>query len=148
MQRVFAAEFAVFFHFNSVGIVLLVFFGTVIALLAFRASQSDFYSHFRHLLILIVRLPQRLRLFRAKNKALLRGTNIISHFCGLVNKFFKFFELISVFLREMIIVGSIPLDLIFLASKPFNVESPYDTRIARLLSLSKVLTAQGLSSSM
>ena len=38
-------ELAILVHFDSVGIVSLVLLGIVVALLAFCASQSDFYSH-------------------------------------------------------------------------------------------------------
>jgi hypothetical protein len=41
----FAAEFAVFHHFDSVGVILLVLLGNIVSLLAFCASQSDFNSH-------------------------------------------------------------------------------------------------------
>ncbi len=44
MERVLAAEFAVLAHFDSVGVILLVFLGNVVALLALGASQSDFNS--------------------------------------------------------------------------------------------------------
>ena len=45
MQGVFAAEPAVFVHFQSVRIVLFVFDSVVIALLALGAGQDDFDSH-------------------------------------------------------------------------------------------------------
>lgn len=45
MESVLAAEFAVFHDFNSVRVVLLVFLGVVIALLALGTSKSDFNSH-------------------------------------------------------------------------------------------------------
>ena len=45
MQGVFAAEPAVFVHFQSVRIVLLVLHGVVVALLALGAGQDDFDSH-------------------------------------------------------------------------------------------------------
>ena len=45
VQRVLAAEAAVLVHFQSVGIVLLVLHGVVVALLAFGTSQSDLDSH-------------------------------------------------------------------------------------------------------
>jgi hypothetical protein len=41
----FAAEPAVFAHFEPVGIVLLVLHRVIVALFALRASQSYFYSH-------------------------------------------------------------------------------------------------------
>lgn len=40
-----SAELAVLVHFEPVGIVLLVLFGIVIALFAFRAGQCYLYSH-------------------------------------------------------------------------------------------------------
>jgi hypothetical protein len=46
VKSVLTAEFAMLFHFNPVGVVLLVFLGVVIPLLTFRASHGDFYSHF------------------------------------------------------------------------------------------------------
>jgi hypothetical protein len=45
VRGVLPAETAVFAHFQSVRIVLLVFHRVVVALLAFGASQSDFYAH-------------------------------------------------------------------------------------------------------
>jgi hypothetical protein len=45
VDGVLAAEAAVFVHFKTLGCVLLVFYGVVIALLAFVASQSNFNSH-------------------------------------------------------------------------------------------------------
>jgi hypothetical protein len=45
VQRVRAAEFTMFFHFNPVGVVLFVFLGVVVALLASLASHCDFNSH-------------------------------------------------------------------------------------------------------
>jgi len=45
MGGVLAAEPAVFVHFQPVGVVLFVFHGIVVALLALAASQSDFGSH-------------------------------------------------------------------------------------------------------
>jgi hypothetical protein len=46
VKGVFPTEFAVFVHFEPVGIVLLVFHLVVVALLALCAGQSNFYSHF------------------------------------------------------------------------------------------------------
>ena len=46
MHSVLAAEAAVLVHLKSVGVVLLVLHGVVVALLAFGASQSDLYSHY------------------------------------------------------------------------------------------------------
>ena len=45
VQGVLTAEPAILVHFQPVGIVLLVFHGVVVALLAFRAGQGDFDSH-------------------------------------------------------------------------------------------------------
>jgi len=45
MNGMLFAEAAILVHFQSVRIVLLVFHCVVVALLAFRASQSDFHSH-------------------------------------------------------------------------------------------------------
>jgi hypothetical protein len=45
MNGVLAAEAAILVHFQSVGIVLFVLHGVVIALLAFGTSQSDLDSH-------------------------------------------------------------------------------------------------------
>jgi len=47
------AEFAVFAEFNTVGVVLLVFHGIVIPLLAFRARQGYLHPH-----LLILRLTK------------------------------------------------------------------------------------------
>jgi hypothetical protein len=41
MSCVFFAEFAIFFNFNAIGIVLFVFVGLVIPLFAFRAGQRN-----------------------------------------------------------------------------------------------------------
>ena len=46
VQGVLAAEAAVLVHFKSVGIVLLVLHGVVVALLALGAGQGNFDSHF------------------------------------------------------------------------------------------------------
>jgi hypothetical protein len=45
MSRMFAAEAAVFVHFQTVGIVLFVFHGIVVSLLAFAARQCNSHSH-------------------------------------------------------------------------------------------------------
>ena len=45
MNGVLAAEAAVLVHFQPVRIVLLVFHGVVVALLALGAGQGDFDSH-------------------------------------------------------------------------------------------------------
>jgi len=45
VKSVLAAEFTMLLHFDSVGIVLLVFLGIVVALLALLASKCDFDSH-------------------------------------------------------------------------------------------------------
>ena len=50
VKGVFLAESAILVHLKSVGVVFLVLHGIVVALLAFGASQSDFYPHVRHLL--------------------------------------------------------------------------------------------------
>jgi hypothetical protein len=48
---VLPAEFAIFAHFQSVGIILLVFGCVVVSLFAFGASQNNLiFSHLRHLL--------------------------------------------------------------------------------------------------
>jgi hypothetical protein len=46
VKRVFPAESAVFVHFESVGCVLLVLHGVVVALFALRTSKGDLHSHF------------------------------------------------------------------------------------------------------
>ena len=50
MQSMLAAETAVLVHFKSVRSVLLVLDSVVVALLAFLARESNFDSHYRHLL--------------------------------------------------------------------------------------------------
>ena len=45
-----SAEPAILLHFETVRVVLLVLHCVVVSLLAFVASQSDFYTHCRHLL--------------------------------------------------------------------------------------------------
>ena len=45
VSGVFSAESAVLAHFETVRVVLLVFHGIVVSLLALGASQSDFYAH-------------------------------------------------------------------------------------------------------
>jgi hypothetical protein len=44
---VFAAELAVFIHLKPVRVILFVFLGVIVALLAFCASECDFHSHFK-----------------------------------------------------------------------------------------------------
>ncbi len=46
VDGVFAAEAAVFVHFQLLGRVLLVFERVVVSLLTFVASQDDFDAHF------------------------------------------------------------------------------------------------------
>ena len=46
VESVLAAELAVLVHFDSVRVILLVFLGVVIALLALSACQCNFNSHF------------------------------------------------------------------------------------------------------
>ena len=53
MHGVLAAERTIFVHFKLVRSVLLVFERVVVPLLALVASESDFYSHFRHLLVVL-----------------------------------------------------------------------------------------------
>ena len=50
MESVLAAELAELVKLDSVRVILLVFLGVVIALLAFGTSKCNFNSHFRHLL--------------------------------------------------------------------------------------------------
>ena len=45
MQSVLAAESAILFHFKSVGIVLFVFLGIVVSLLALGTNECDLISH-------------------------------------------------------------------------------------------------------
>ena len=45
VSSVLSAESAVLLHFETVGVILLVFHGVVVSLLALRTSQSDFYAH-------------------------------------------------------------------------------------------------------
>ncbi len=45
MQSVLLAESAVLVHFKSVGIVLLVLHGVVVALFALSAGHCDLHSH-------------------------------------------------------------------------------------------------------
>ena len=46
MKRVLTAETAVFVHFQTVGRILFVLHGVIVALLALVASECDLYSHF------------------------------------------------------------------------------------------------------
>ena len=46
VNRVLLAESAILLHLETVGIVLLVFHGVVVSLLAFVASECDLYAHF------------------------------------------------------------------------------------------------------
>ena len=62
MNGVLPAETAILIHFQSVRIVLLVFGCVVVALLALAASQSDFYSHYAHLLGNIQKLYRIIKL--------------------------------------------------------------------------------------
>ena len=52
MRGMLAAEGAILVHFKTVGSILLVLESIVVPLLAFVASQSNLYSHYRHLLVL------------------------------------------------------------------------------------------------
>ena len=45
VNRVLLAESAVLLHFETVRVILLVFHGIVVSLLALRTSQSDFNAH-------------------------------------------------------------------------------------------------------
>ena len=45
VSGVLSAESAVLLHFETIGVILLVFHGVVVSLLALRASQSDFNAH-------------------------------------------------------------------------------------------------------
>ena len=49
MQRMFTAEFAVFHHFDTIGVVFLVFVSLIVTLFAFSTCQCDFYAHDFHL---------------------------------------------------------------------------------------------------
>jgi len=46
VQGMFAAEFAMFVFFQSVGVIFFVFHSVVISLLAFCTSERNSYSHF------------------------------------------------------------------------------------------------------
>ena len=50
VKGMLSTESAILLHFEAVGIVLFVLHGVVVSLLAFGASQCDFYAHERHLL--------------------------------------------------------------------------------------------------
>jgi len=45
VNGVLLAESAILLHFETVGVILLVFHGVVVSLLALGASQSDFHAH-------------------------------------------------------------------------------------------------------
>ena len=75
MNSMLAAETAVLVHFQSVRIVLFVLERVVVALFAFRASQGDFYSHLRHLLIWIFLPPS----FLAEGPAVCRVRALFAH---------------------------------------------------------------------
>ena len=60
MSSVLSAESAVLLHFETVRVVLLVFHGVVVSLLALGASQSDFHAHKRHLLKICLPVSHRL----------------------------------------------------------------------------------------
>ena len=57
MERMLAAEAAVFIHLQTVRVILLILLRVVVALLAVTTCQSNFYAHFRHLLIVRIFLP-------------------------------------------------------------------------------------------
>ena len=57
------AERAVLLHLETVRVVLLVFHGVVVSVLALAASQSDLYAHDRHLLIKFGQLRVRASLY-------------------------------------------------------------------------------------
>ena len=50
MKSMLPVPGAILFHFETVGVVLLVFHGVVVSLLALITSERDLYSHNRHLL--------------------------------------------------------------------------------------------------
>ena len=54
VKSMLSAESAILVHFQSVRIVFLVLHSIVVALLTFRTSQSDFYSHALHLRLVFI----------------------------------------------------------------------------------------------
>ena len=52
MNRVLSAEFAVFFHLETIRVIFLVFDSVVVSLFAFVTSECDFYTHIGTSLIL------------------------------------------------------------------------------------------------
>jgi len=76
MRGMLLAKSAILIHFDTIRRIFLVLHGVVIALLAFGACQSNFYSH------IMLHLPHKKRL-------LLRSTAIISQTPVLVNTFLK-----------------------------------------------------------
>jgi len=49
MEGMRPAEFTVFFHFQSIRVILLIFHGVVVTLFAFGTSHSNLHSHCPHL---------------------------------------------------------------------------------------------------
>jgi hypothetical protein len=46
VNSMLSAEWAILVHFQTVGVILLVFHGVVVSLLAFVASKGDLYPHY------------------------------------------------------------------------------------------------------
>ena len=59
MQSMLVAVSAVLHHFDSVGVIFLVFLGNIVPVLALCAGESNFHAHCRHLLYQIFRLSGR-----------------------------------------------------------------------------------------
>ena len=56
MNGMLLAETAILVHLKSVGVILLVLVGIVVSLLAFAANHCDFDSHYRLLLLNLIRI--------------------------------------------------------------------------------------------
>ena len=108
MDSVLLAESAILLHFETVGVVLLVFHGVVVSLLALRASQCDFHAHYRHLLNhclpVFLRPMSKFSGYRnytvsitavekwaQKNSPFFTGTSIVPQGYCKVNSYFRFF---------------------------------------------------------
>ena len=110
VDGVLLAESAILLHLETVRVILLVLHGVVVSLLALRASHSDFYAHYRHLLNFaslyirghrkIWRIPKlhgihpRLKM-GAKKRPLFTGEIIVTYLSPEVNYYFLFFCILS-----------------------------------------------------
>lgn len=108
MESVLAAELTELVHFDSVRIVLLVFLGVVIALLALRAGECNLNSHVRHLLFYFPPIiggvsASLLKIRVHKKDPFFRGEFILTYFLKVVKDFFHFSSGFLIFYGECLL---------------------------------------------